>query len=183
MQEYPILEDSKDSPRGTTSHDESLRLLNGEVAHCATILFLNATQNLTDLLKDRFALKSDDAFTVDSALSKIKKALTDRKRCGCPPYSHFIIDQEREVNLSMLRQVAAKVKDLQALRRNGEVGKMGISLVVLGGRNSPEETLENLKAECLKLEMTFEIKPEMDKQDEALETFMRIMKSSGDKES
>jgi len=47
---------------------------------------------LTELLRDKYGLKSDDSFTVDSALGKIKKAFTDRKRCGCPLYKHLIID-------------------------------------------------------------------------------------------
>ena len=75
--------------------------------------------------------------------------------------------------MSMIRQVVAKVKDL--LSKNGDVNK--IQIIVLASRNASDETLEKLKIECMKADLTFAIKPELDKQDEALETFMRIMKS------
>jgi hypothetical protein len=97
VREYPILEDSHDSPRATSV--ESFRTFQGEKQHCASILLLNAGQNLTEILKEKFAIKADDSFTVESALSKIKKSLFERKACQCPPYTHLIIDFERDTKL------------------------------------------------------------------------------------
>ena len=65
-------------------------------------------------MKEKFALKADDTFTVDAALKQIKKALFERKKCSCPPYTDMIIDLEKESNPAMLRHIAAKVKELYA---------------------------------------------------------------------
>ena len=67
---------------------------------------------MTEILKEKFAIKADDSFTVESALSKIKKSVFDRKACRCPAYSHLIIDFEKETNLPMLRQIQSKLKEL-----------------------------------------------------------------------
>ncbi len=75
-------------------------------------MLLNAGQNLTEILKEKFAIKADDSFTVESALSKIKKSLFERKSCQCPAYTHLIIDFEKDTNLPMLRQIQAKLKEL-----------------------------------------------------------------------
>ena len=72
----------------------------------------NSNQNLIDILKEKFALKADDSFTVEAALKQIKKALYERKKCNCPPYSHLIIDFDKDPNIAMLRQISARVKEL-----------------------------------------------------------------------
>jgi hypothetical protein len=87
---------------------------NVETQHCSSVLLLNATQNFAELLRDKFKVKADDSFTVDAALGKIRKSLTDRSKCGCGPFSVLVIDAEKEINIPMLKHLATKIAEIYA---------------------------------------------------------------------
>jgi hypothetical protein len=130
--------ENTDSPRGTSEY--SYKTLANETQHCASILLLNAAQNLNDVLKEKFALKADDSFTLESALGKLKKSMS--RKCNCPPYSHFIVDFEKETSTMMLRQISARIKEIYP----NEARKLQV--VILAGRKTPENLLKQMREEC-----------------------------------
>jgi len=102
-----------------------------------------------DTLKEKFSMKADDSFTVESALGKIRKALTDRKKCKCSPYSLFVIDAEKDLNMSMLKHLSTKVTEIYT--QYADAPK--IKIVVLVSRTTPSESLEKLRKECASIKL------------------------------
>jgi hypothetical protein len=56
-------------------------------------------------------------------------------------------------------------------------------VVVLVSRKTQDEALSKLREECARFDMTVEVKPDSEKQDEATDTLMKLMQTLSDKVS